>query len=97
MPAALIYRIEQDFDDGAMVRMVIWKVSSPVPPSSHSHKYRLIYLENGKRVIGFDNERAKGDHRHEGDREYSYTFHDVATLIQDFIDAVKHRRSSCEH
>lgn len=97
MKAALIYRFEQDFDDGAMVRMVIWKVSNPVPPSSHPHKYRLVYLENGKRVIGFDNERGKGDHRHEGDSEYSYTFHDVGTLIQDFIDAVKHRRSSCEH
>ena len=93
MKAVLVYRFEHDFDDGAMVRMVIWKVSSPVPTSSHPHKYRMVYLENGKRVIGFDNERGKGDHRHEGEREYSYTFRDVATLIRDFIDAVKHRRS----
>jgi hypothetical protein len=96
MKAELIYRFEQDFDDGAMVRMVIWKVSSSVPPSSHPHKYRLVYIENGQRVIGFDNERGKGDHRHDGDHEYPYVFRDVASLIRDFIDAVKHRRSQCE-
>ena len=97
MKAELIYRFEQDFDDGAMVRMLIWRVSSPVPPSLHPHKYRLVYLENGKRVIGFDNERGKGDHRHECESEYSYTFQDVDSLIRDFVDAVKYRRSLCEH
>ena len=88
MKAELIYRFEQDFDDGAMVRMVIWKVSEPVPPSEHPHKYRLVYLEEGQRVIGFDNERGKGDHRHDGDIESPYTFVDVRALIGHFIDAV---------
>lgn len=96
MKAELIYRFEQDFDDGAMVRMVIWKLSRPVPPSSHPHKYRLVYIENGERVIGFDNERGKGDHRHDGDVESVYEYHDIAGLIRDFIDAVKNRRSRCE-
>jgi hypothetical protein len=96
MKADLIYRFEQDFDDSAMVRMVIWKLPEPVPPSSHPHKYRLVYLENNRRVIGFDNERGKGDHRHDGDQEFPYSFVDVPTLISNFVDAVRQRRSPCE-
>jgi len=92
MKAELIYRFEQDFDDGAMLRMVIWKVPRPVPPSGHSYKYRLVYLEGGRRVLGFDNERGKGDHRHEDDIESAYPFTDVTTLVRDFIAAVKRRR-----
>lgn len=94
MKARTIYRFEQDYDDGAMVRMVIWEVPSPVMPSRHRFKYRLAYVENGKRIIGFDNERGKGDHRHEGESESPYTFVDVPTLIDDFIRAVKQRRKS---
>ncbi len=84
----MIYRFEQDYDDGAMVRMLIWDVPSPVPPSGHCFKYRLVYIRHGKRIIGFDNERGKGDHRHDGDEESPYTFVDVPTLIHDFIQAV---------
>ena len=94
MKATLIYRFEQDYDDGAMVRMVIWKVSAPVPPAAHSFKYRLVYLENGHRVVGFDNERGKGDHRHAGKLESPYAFVDVATLVSDFVVAVKDRRNA---
>lgn len=91
----MIYRFEQDYDDGAMVRMVIWDVPRPIPPSGHRFKYRLVYILHGRRIIGFDNERGKGDHRHDGDEESPYTFVDVPTLIQDFIQAVKlHRRET---
>ncbi len=94
MKATPIYRFEQDFDDGAMVRMVIWQVPSPVPPAEHPYKYRLVYLEGGQRVIGFDNERGKGDHRHDGAIETPYLFVDVQTLVRDFIGAVRNRRVS---
>lgn len=93
MKATLIYRFEQDYDDGAMLRMVIWKVSAPVPPATHPFKYRLVYLEAGKRVIGFDNERGKGDHRHAGREEAPYACVDVETLVSDFVAAVKDRRN----
>lgn len=92
MNATPLYRFEQDFDDGAMVRMLIWQVPGPVPPSEHRYKCRLVYLEAGQRVIGFDNERGKGDHRHDGNIETPYVFVDVSTLIRDFIGAVKQRR-----
>jgi len=94
MKAELIYRFEQDFDDGAVVRMVIWPVPSPVPPSEQPNRYRLVYLENGIRLIVFDNERGKGESRHDEDTESPYRFVDVPTFIKDFIDAVRQRRNT---
>lgn len=91
MKATLIYRFEQDYDDGAMVRMVIWKVSTPVPPVTHPFKYRLAYLEDGKRMLGFDNERGKGDHRHSGKKEIPDEFIDADTRVNDFATAVRER------
>jgi hypothetical protein len=49
---------------------------------------------NGIRVVGFDNERGKGDHCHLGGMEVPYTFADVDQLIEDFIKAVAARRKS---
>jgi hypothetical protein len=40
-------------------------------------------------VIGFDNERSKGDHRHDGEAETAYRFINVATLLADFWQAVE--------
>lgn len=94
MKARLLYRFERDFEDGAMLRMVIWEVANSVPPSGHRYKYRLVYLENSKRVIGFDNERGKGDHRHEGEMEFPYHFAGVPALVKDFINAVRQRRKA---
>ncbi len=61
----------------------------PVPPSEHGYKYRLVYVENGKRVVGFDNERGKGDHIHIGVTELPYAFVDAERLIDDFIQEVE--------
>jgi hypothetical protein len=36
------------------------------------------------RVVGYDNERGKGDHRHIGAVELPYQFFNLATLLVDF-------------
>ncbi|MDP2827894.1 MAG: DUF6516 family protein [Sulfuricellaceae bacterium] len=69
--------------------MVVWRVPESVPPSEHLYKYRLVYLEDGKRVVGFDNERGKGDHKHVGELELPYVFASVDKLIDDFIEEVE--------
>jgi hypothetical protein len=43
---------------------------------------------DGVRVIGFDNERGKGDHCHLHGRELPYNFTTVDALVEDFIAAV---------
>ena len=66
----------------------MWRVPEPVPPSKHDFKYRAAYLLNGVRIVGFDNERGKGDHCHMGGRERAYAFVSVEQLVEDFIRAV---------
>jgi len=44
-------------------------------------------------VIGYDNERGKGDHRHLDGIETPYKFVSIDQLIDDFIEDVKRRRN----
>ena len=71
------------------MEMVVWQVPKPVPPSEHAFKYRLVYLKNGQRVVGYDNELGKGDHKHMGEVEVAYRFVDFDTLMADFLRDVE--------
>jgi hypothetical protein len=72
-----------------VVELMVWQVPEPVPPSQHGFKYRLAYAVNGKRIVGYDNERGKGDHKHLCGEETKYAFKDVATLLADFWNDVE--------
>lgn len=65
-----------------------------IPGSSHAFKYSLFYGYPGRRVVGYDNERGKGDHRHVEEREESYRFSNVEALIADFLSDVKQARGA---
>ena len=62
VPAQLITRFKDVTTDGAILEVVIWKVPKPVPPTDHGYKYSAVYLMGGVRIVGFDNERGKGNH-----------------------------------
>ncbi len=64
------------------------------PPYARPHglKYRLYYGYPGKCLVRYDNERGKGDHRHERDQEERYTFISVEQLIQDFKTDIERLR-----
>ena len=89
MKAKLITRFRDVADDDSLIEMIVWHVPAPLPPSEHCYKYRLVYVVAGQRVIGFDNERGKGDHRHVGSSELPYAFDGVDRLIDDFIEEVE--------
>jgi hypothetical protein len=91
MKARLLQREKRVLPDGSIVEMVIWQLPKPSPGSSHSYKYRLYYGRDGKRIVGFDNERGKGDHRHLDGVERPYVFASVETLVQDFLSEVFRR------
>ncbi len=93
MPATLITRFKNVDADGSILELVVWRVPTPVPPTDHGFKYRAVYSVNGVRVVGFDNERGKGDHCHLDGREYPYRFTSVEQLVEDFIAAVSTRRA----
>ena len=86
--ATLVFRT-RDAHAGGIIEVVIWAVPRPVPPSEHGFKYRLVFLRNGERIVGYDNERGKGDHRHLRGEEKPYRFKDVPTLLQDFMRDVE--------
>ena len=57
-------------------------------------RYNLAYInhaiysgDNG-RVIGYDNERGKGDHRHVDGVESRYKFESAERLVEDFLARV---------
>ena len=86
---ALLIRHDR-FNDtyGNIVEMKIWSV----PITEHTPygvKYSLVYIVTGKRVVGYDNERGKGDHRHIDGEQASYVFIDVDALVDDFIADVE--------
>src|SRR4249919_2901098 len=84
MKAELLFRQRIDYDDGAIVEMVLWRVLLPVRPSTHGLKYSLFYGRPGVREVGYDNERGKGDHRHFKGVESPYAFSTVEQLMSDF-------------
>ena len=88
MPDAELILRTRTAHAGGIVEMVVWRVPKPVPPSEHAFKYRLVFVRAGKRVVGYDNERGKGDHKHLGEREIAYRFVDVDTLMADFLSDV---------
>lgn len=88
MKAELITRFKSVAEDGGVMELVVWRVPQPVPPTEHGYKYRAVYAVDGARVLGFDNERGKGDHCHLRGRESPYTFTTVKALVEDFIAAV---------
>ena len=86
------YYDRAEFPDGAIVEMTIWRVFKPVTGSGHSFKYSLFYGYPGRRVVGYDNERVKGDNRHIEGKERRYAFLNVETLIADFLSDVRKAR-----
>lgn len=94
MAAQLITRFKNVNPDGSILELVVWKVDTPVPPTEHGYKYRAVYVLDGQRIVGFDNERGKGDHRHLDGKELPYSFTSVEQLVEDFIAAVSARRTS---
>ncbi len=92
MKADLLLSQRIDYDDGGIVEMVLWRVPSPVLPSTHRLKYSLFYGRPGVREVGYDNERGKGDHRHFRGVETAYRFSTVEKLMADFWSDVRRLR-----
>jgi hypothetical protein len=88
MKAVLAFHDKQVLPDGAIAEMTIWEMARPVVGSAHELKYSLFYGANGKRLVGYDNERGKGDHRHIEDRQERYVFKTVELLMADFLTDV---------
>jgi hypothetical protein len=65
--------------------MVIWQLPTSSPERPHGLKYRLYFGRDGQRIVGYDNERGKGDHKHILDVEKRYKFTTPQKLVADFL------------
>jgi hypothetical protein len=92
MKAVKLLDSKHAFDDGGIQELVIWELPKPVVGSQHHYKYRLYYGKNGQRIVGYDNERGKGDHKHIHGIQYPYTFTGLDTLVNDFLHDMKEAR-----
>jgi hypothetical protein len=82
--------------EDAFVEIVIWRVPQALKGSSHHFKYRLALVVASECVLRYDdNEAGKGDHRHVGDVESTYSFSSYEKLLADFwgdVEAWRQRR-----
>lgn len=92
MQATKLFHDKATLPDGSIVEMTIWQLATANPERPHGLKYSLYYGRADKRVVGYDNERGKGDHKHIGEREMRYRFVSVEQLVADFLADVDSAR-----
>lgn len=72
----------------------MWRLPAPDVERPHGFKYGFCYGRAGVRIVAYDNERGKGDHRHYRDREQPYRFVSIERAIEDFeadVEEDQHR------
>jgi hypothetical protein len=93
MKAVRIFYDKAILPDGAIVQMTIWQLPYPAHERPHGLKYSLFYGGTGGRIVGYDNEIGKGDHKHIRDVQTRYKFVTVETLVADFLADVERIRN----
>lgn len=90
MPTAVkILSEKRAYAGGHILSITVWGVPDPVPPSEHPFKYSLFFGRRGERLVAYDNERGKGDHKHLLGVEHPYAFVSLRRLVADFLDDVR--------
>ncbi len=87
--AILELHTKREYASGEIVELTIWRLSEASPERPHGLKYSLFYGRDGRRIVGYDNERGKGDQRHLLDIEEEYAFTTIENLIADFLKSVE--------
>ena len=92
MKAIRLFHDKASLPDGSIVEMTIWRLPAAHPERLHGLKYSLYYGRAGERIVGYDNERGKGDRKHIEGREVRYRFVSVEQLVADFLADVERIR-----
>jgi hypothetical protein len=84
MDAELLEYQKFTLSNGTIVEVKIWRLPETSTERPHGIKYSLFYGRPGERIVGYDNETGKGDHRHYRSREEPYEFRTFEALLDDF-------------
>jgi Family of unknown function (DUF6516) len=87
--ATLRLHAKKEYASGEIVEMTVWQLPTADLERPHGLKYSLFYGREGQRIVGYDNERGKGDHRHILDTEEEYVFTSVENLVADFLQTIE--------
>ena len=93
MSAKLVVDLKERYPDGGIIQIRVWLLPQSSPERPHGLKYSLFYGRRGERIVCYDNEAGKGDHRHYRDREERYDFESIDQLIADFQSDVRLERT----
>ena len=88
----LVFHRKKITDEGDIIERKVWKIdkSKDFPEGI---KYSLVYIHKNKKLLGYDNEKSKGHHKHYFGKEKPYAFIDDKKLISDFYEDVRRLRS----
>ena len=89
MKARRLFHDNARTPDGFIIEMTIWRLPGRDPARPHGLKYSLFFGRPGERLVGYDNERGKGDHKHIGAVETRYRFFTVEQMVADFLADVE--------
>jgi hypothetical protein len=89
MKATRIFYDKAVLPDGFIVEMTIWQLPQASAERAHGLKYSLFYGRDGKRIVGYDNEHGKSDHKHVHEVQSRYKFESVNQLVADFLADVE--------
>lgn len=92
MSASPLVFLKRVNPDGTMIDIKVWRLPGTTAERPHGLKYSLFYGRRGERIISYDNETGKGDHRHYRSREVTYPFVTLEQMLRDFFDDVARER-----
>ena len=73
--------------ENAFVKLRVWRVpKSRFFPEGVKYSFALIHT--GKRILGYDNERGKGHHKHIYEKEEKISFVSYKELRKEFLEEV---------
>lgn len=82
--ASLILHEKAELAGGFIVEVKVWQLPENSGERPHGLKYSLFFGRSGERIVAYDNEAGKGDHRHMRERQEPYAFQSLERLISDF-------------
>ena len=82
MTAKLLLHSKEIKED-EIIKIKVWQVPKSTE-KPHGVKFSIAYINNGKRLLGYDNAEGKGYHKHRAGIEKPYYFTTIWQLLDDF-------------
>ncbi len=88
-----ILDIVEQLPDRDLLKAIAWKIPDD-KDFPEGIKYAFAYIHKGKRILGYDNEKAKGHHKHIVDlqtgkeMQIKIEFKDMLSLFEKFKSEV---------